>query len=149
MNAGHKNVSLVTPSQAESQEAGPCIIRGLSICRSAGPRSWNSFGGHQKHTDSFPWNFRGVRRNAIRSVTHCFELSKICALKNPYASTAEPPHPGVSHVPVQPSSGERSPALLGSSEVLLTVAAVFLSSWRCTAAADLLCTAMGPGSRLI
>jgi len=51
----------VTQSQAESQGAGPCNIRGIFIRRPAEPRSWTSPGRRQKLDHSFPWNSRGVR----------------------------------------------------------------------------------------
>jgi len=47
--------------QTESQGAGPCIIRGISIHRPAEPRSRTSSGGRQKLNTSFPWNSPGVR----------------------------------------------------------------------------------------
>jgi len=62
------------------------------------------------------------------------KVHKICTLKNPNTSNAEPP-PGVSRAPAQPCSAERSHALFGGGEALLAFAAVLLSSCLCAAAA--------------
>jgi len=51
----------VTQSRVESQGAGPCNIRGISIRRPEEPRSRTSPGRRQKRNHSFPWNSRSVR----------------------------------------------------------------------------------------
>jgi len=68
MNAGLYNVELVTRSQAESQGAGPCIIRGISIRRPAEPRFRTYSGGRQNLIIRFRGILAASRRRALRSV---------------------------------------------------------------------------------